>query len=406
VLTEKGWATAILALLIVSLAVGLQKWSLLLFSLPLIYSLILSRQAPATGTVRVDLSRELSRTRLIEGEELEVNLRVKNLSNSPLILGLEDKIAEPLTVVEGANKGILVLRPREEKSVKYRVSSIKRGHYEIGPAIVEIYDPFLMRRVERFGFEQDKIMYLPKLLRKYRVGLAATYTIPRTGEIASKRPGEGGDFLEVKEAQGGVLRRINWKATAKLQKWMVNVFESERLTNVIVVLDVSGKRILGREVEVFVDALVRVAASLVFGLTLSGYRVAMLVVGNYRDWVKPGSGKRHLIRLLSALADVRYLPTRQIVDYGEVFKRISYILSPSGSSVVIISSFTEEEVYRIISEAEGMGYSITCIAVNPFEIPSLRSLRSKNILSEIWREGILEILPRKSRRAVMVEPYE
>ncbi|QOJ78426.1 DUF58 domain-containing protein [Infirmifilum lucidum] len=405
-LSAKGWATLVSTLVILSLSIAVQKWNLLIFTLPLLYPLVLGRRQAPISPGQVVVQRRVSRSRLIEGEEFSVEVTVGNASQSTLILGIKDELAEPLRLVEGSNKGLVILKPGELKKLVYRVTSTKRGHYAVGPTRIEAYDPFLIWREPVLTYEPDEVVFLPRVVKGYRMSLSALYTIPRPGEIASKSPGEGGDFLEVREAQDKVLRRVNWKATAKTQKWMVNVFESGRLTNVLLVLDVSGKRLLGREVESYTDSLVRLAASIAFSLLTAGHRVSLLVVGNYRDWVKPGSGKRHLLRLLSALADVKHLPTRQIIDYSEVFKRISHVLSPVGSSVIVISPFTEEEALSIISTAEKMGYSVTCVAVNPFAGPRLRHMRASALLSDVWMQGILETLPRRGRRVVVVEPHE
>ncbi len=405
-MTAKGWATLVSTLVILSLSIAVQKWSLLIFTLPLLYSLVLGRRQVPISPGSIVVQRRISRSRLIEGEEFLAEVTVGNVSHSTLILGIKDELAEPLRLVEGFNKGIVVLKPGERKKLVYRAKSTKRGHYAVGPTRIEAYDPFLIWRELVLTYEPDEVVFFPRITKRYRMSLTALYTIPRPGEIASKSPGEGGDFLEVREAQDKVLRRVNWKATAKTQKWMVNIFESGRLTNVLLVLDISGKRLLGREVESYIDSLVRLAASMAFSLLTAGHRVSLLVVGNYRDWVKPGSGKRHLLRLLSALADVKHLPTRQIIDYGEVFRRISHVLSPIGSSVIVISPFTEEEAYGIVSTAEKMGYSVTCVAVNPFASPRLRHMRASALLSDIWEQGILEILPRKRRRVVVVEPHD
>jgi Uncharacterized conserved protein (some members contain a von Willebrand factor type A (vWA) domain) len=169
-----------------------------------------------------------------------------------------------------------------------------------------------------------------------------------------------------------------------------------------VVLDVGGERLLGKKVEEYVDALVRVTASVTCSLINSGNSVSLLVVGNYRDWVKPGAGKRHMLRLLSSLADVQYTARKQIISYREVFRRVSLLISPARSSVVVISSFTESDALEIVSEAEAAGYAVTCIAVNPFSRSLIGEEKLHEALTEAWKQGVLKVLPRRSRRVVLV----
>uniref|UniRef100_A0A7J3X7T5 DUF58 domain-containing protein n=1 Tax=Thermofilum pendens TaxID=2269 RepID=A0A7J3X7T5_THEPE len=401
-LTAKGWSTGALALAVLAAALLTQRAFLLLFGLPLLYSILasLSYEPPQPG--EVEARRVVARARLMEGDEVEVSILVRNRSSRVLLLGVSEALAAPLEVVGGSPRGVFALRPGEEGRVAYRVRCGKRGHYKLGPALVEAYDPFLTRRCELLRVEPDEVAVFPRVPRGRRLGVRARFTAPHPGEVASRQPGEGGDFLEVREAPEPVLRRVNWRASAKHQRWMVNTFEGERRTNVLVVLDVGGERLLGKKVEEYVDALVGVAASVICSLINSGNSVSLLVVGNYRDWVRPGVGKRHMLRLLSSLADVRYTARRQIVSYREVFRRVSLLISPARSSVVVISSFTEGDALEIVSEAEAAGYAVLCIAVNPFSRSLVGEEKLHEVLTEAWRQGVLKVLPRRSRKVVLV----
>jgi uncharacterized protein (DUF58 family) len=402
-LTAKGWFTGALALAVLAAALLARRASLLLFELPLLYSILASMSYAPPKPGDVEAERVVARTRLMEGDEVEAGILVRNKSGRTLVLSVSETVQAPLEVVEGAPRGVFALKPGEEKRVTYRVRCGRRGHYKLGPALVEVHDPLLMQRYELLRVEPDEVAVLPRVPRGRRLRVRARFTAPHPGEVASRQPGEGGDFLEVREALELVLRRVNWKASAKHQRWMVNAFEGEKRTNVLVVLDVSGERLLGKRVEEYVDDLVRVAASVILSLISSGNSVSLLVVGNYRDWVKPGVGKRHLLRLLSSLADVRYTAKRQIVSYREVFRRISLLISPARSSVVVISPFTEKDALEVVSEAEAAGYTVVCIAVSPFPRSIVGEEKLHELLSEAWRRGVLRILPRRSRGVVLVE---
>ncbi|MGB9708821.1 DUF58 domain-containing protein [Infirmifilum uzonense] len=402
-LTIKGLLTGLTVLVLSLIAVLTQTWILLLLELPLLYPLLLSMAFPLLRVDGVKVRREVSRKRVVEGDTVTVTLLIKNDSGRLLFLRILEEIEPPLEVIDGSLRGFFVLKQGEEGKLSYKVSAKRRGHFNLGPTRVEAYDPFLLRREEIFALEPDEIAVLPRILRKYRIAVTSRFTMPRPGEIASKQAGDGGDFLEVREAQEYILRRVNWKATARTRHWMINAFEGERLTSILVILDVSGKRLLGEVIDDFIDELVRVAASIVYSFISAGNNVALLVVGNYRDWIRPGAGKKQLFRLLTSLADVRYLSTKQIIEYEEVFKRISLLISPLGSSVVIISPFAEKEIYDTVSFAESMGYPVTCVAVNPFSIRWTRDQQLHQLLTESWKKGVLKLLSDRRRKLVLVE---
>ena len=132
-----------------------------------------------------------------------------------------------------------------------------------------------------------------------------------------RRMGLGTEFFELSPyTPGDDLRRVNWKASAKLRQLVTNEFEGEQVTDVLVALDCSQ----GVASKLFdFDAMefqVSLAASLCWQLILQGNRVGLSVYGAVRTWVNLAFGKRQLLRILDNLAIVKPGPATVPLDYA------------------------------------------------------------------------------------------
>ena len=97
------------------------------------------------------------------------------------------------------------------------------------------------------------------------------------GEYHSQFKGRGMAFAEVREYQpGDDVRTIDWNVTARLNKPYVKVFEEERELTVMLLIDVSGSRNFGTEVQTKRDLMAEVAATLAFSTIENNDKVGVL----------------------------------------------------------------------------------------------------------------------------------
>jgi len=131
------------------------------------------------------------------------------------------------------------LKPNIQESVHYQLRPTKRGVYSFGNCIVFIkYLGFFERR---FVLKEEKdVACYPSFiqLRKYLL-LATTNRLNEIGVKRIRRVGATLEFERVKEyAKGDEYRFINWKATAKANKLMVNQYEDERAQPIYSFIDI------------------------------------------------------------------------------------------------------------------------------------------------------------------------
>jgi uncharacterized protein (DUF58 family) len=203
------------------------------------------------------------------------------------------------------------------------------------------------------------LIVLPRIEKLGIVDLKGRRFNPWPGLIPSRRIGIGTEFFEIAPYVAGVdLRRVNWKASARLGMLVTNEFEGEQVIDVLVVLDCSE----AIRSELFdYDALefqVSFAASLCSQLIMQGNRVGLSVYGAVRTWVSPGFGKRHLLRLLDSLALVKPGPATLPIKY--VVESVVATILPTRSLVLLISPMIGDEVVDMIEGIVAEGYSTIC----------------------------------------------
>ncbi|HUI38667.1 MAG TPA: DUF58 domain-containing protein, partial [Thermoplasmata archaeon] len=141
----------------------------------------------------------------------------------------------------------------------------------------------------------------PEAARLGTVQLRRTTPIP--GEVLSRATGRTGEFFSVREAAPGDSRReINWRASARRGRTLVNEFRIERTGDLLLVID-RRPSTLGRDHDAELLAIECAAAhGIVRGFLSQKARVGLALYGEFLDVVPLGSGRTHRFRLDRALA--------------------------------------------------------------------------------------------------------
>jgi len=137
----------------------------------------------------------------------------------------------------------------------------------------------------------------------------AADAVPRPAGLVglhrANRQGGGSEPAEVRPFRvGDRLRRINWRVSSRTGELHVTSTWSDRDTHVLLLLDTEAD--VGRSEGVdgrasSLDIAVRAAAAIAEHFLRAGDRVGLIDLGRRVRSVPPGSGRRHLRRLLDAL---------------------------------------------------------------------------------------------------------
>ena len=220
------------------------------------------------------------------------------------------------------------------------------------------------------------------------------------GEHRSRRAGQGGDLIDLREfSPGDRLRSIHWRAYARHQKLFVRRTQSDADTEFVLVLDTRHEILPrtrgaltdwqrfrlrfdrnrlqlghflrgltrvpepldGRDPSIprsSIDFMVAAATAITATQLHAGDRVGVLDLSHVRRHVRMGSGSRHLQRVRYQLALVRasrsrWMPTPEL--WGV----------PTSAIVVLLSPMIDDVAMQAAMDAAGHGHQVLVVDVLP-----------------------------------------
>jgi uncharacterized protein (DUF58 family) len=297
--------------------------------------------------------RRLSAGTLFEGQTLEVRVDLENLGPDLEVVAMRDALPSGLLREEGETHAVARLPGGAKLSLCY-AARVRRGRYRMPAVHVVVRDLLGYWTWQGEVACPATLTVLPRSqpLPGMAIGPRRTLAVP--GAARSRRGGSGTEWFGTRQYRpGDPIRRVHWKAVARWDKLAVVEFEEERAADVMVVLDVRRQAYPAADGEDLLDAAARVTAALCDALLLQGHRVGLLFYGAYLDWVFPGYGRRHALRLKRELARAR-------LGTSVVFERLSGLpvrLLRPGSQVMLVSPLVagdEEDLGRLAA----CGYQI------------------------------------------------
>ena len=361
--TPKAAAYFGLSTILLALALTFQDWQLAALILPIASIFFLSNLWGLPESVRVRFDRIVEPSESFGEDDVRVELRLENRSGARLgNVEVHDVLSENLKPDKGSNMVHLALDPGENEGLVYKFPSPPRGHTPIGPLLVRARDPLGLYMVEE-KLASDTVAVLPKPEKVRGTELRPGHLGPWPGTLPSRTTGYGSEFYSLRAySSGDDPKRINWKATARYRRLVLNETESERVTDVMVVLDTDVAFYESSERELF-ERGVRAAASMASLLLRQGNRVGLVLQGVERGIVRPAFGKRQERRILYMLAAAK--PGGSVLPTGYVVSQLARLLLPSRAQVVLVSPLLDNEVVDWIRQLTVDGYSVMVVTPTP-----------------------------------------
>jgi len=266
-----------------------------------------------------------------------------------------DVVLDPATARRlAASVPILHSGPQELASIAVRTVAADGVESSL-PA-----DPIRLRRTIAPRFEAIDVLPLPGRL----TGLA--------GAHPSARPGDGGEFHDIRPfAPGDRLRRIDWKATARLAtgrgELLVRRTNSTADATILIVLDSRddvGERVAdwgrgsatGKGLS-SLDVARSAASAVAVGYLRAGDRVGFHDLARPHRVVAPMAGSRHRERILRAV--------EQSVPAGRATTPRRPPLVPSGTMIWLFSTFLDDHAARLALLWRASGHRVLLVDTMP-----------------------------------------
>jgi uncharacterized protein (DUF58 family) len=363
--TKKASAYFALATILLVLGLLLQDWQLAALVLPLASLFFLSNVWGLPESVKVRLSHQVIPSDSFGDEDIRVRIEILNETNSKLgNVEVHELIPDTIKLEKGAARVRTELKLVEKLEVQLGFQSPIRGHYPIGPLVVRARDPFELYLVES-KVESEMLSIMPRPERIRGAELRPRHLGPWPGILPARTLGPGTEFYSMRGyVSGDDPKRINWKASAKHRRLIINETEAERVTDVMIVLDTDVTFYEAAEAELF-ERGVRAAASLASLLLKQGNRVGMILQGEERGIAAPAFGKRHERNILFLLAAAR--PGRAVLPTNYVVALLAKLLLPARAQIVIISSLMDNTMVGGIRGLVAAGYSVLVLSPSPMD---------------------------------------
>ena len=204
----------------------------------------------------------------------------------------------------------LDLVPGSDSRFAYRLRPVERGHAEFAGVHLRLHAPWRLWRRRATVMPEQKVRVFPNFAPLARLALLGAEQASRAmGAHVRRRRGEGTDFHQMRDYRvGDSLRRIDWKATARMRRLISREYQDERNQQLVLLVD-TGQRMLARDGLLSHFDQTLDAALVVSWLALrQGDAVGLLASGGARRWVPPQRGAGAIDVLLRATFDLQPRP--------------------------------------------------------------------------------------------------
>lgn len=190
-----------------------------------------------TGKKGIEIERNYPE-KLSNGDENDLSISIKNGYPFKVLVKVLEEI--PIQFQYRDFQHSLTLNPDEKRDLSYSLRPTERGKYIFGKCNVLVQRYGLIARRFQLGEERILACYPSFIqLRKYSL-LATTNRLTEVGVKKLRRVGNTMEFELIKEyVPGDDYRFINWKATAKVNKVMVNQYQEEKSQPIYSLIDLS-----------------------------------------------------------------------------------------------------------------------------------------------------------------------
>lgn len=266
---------------------------------------------------KVDIVRDGDENLSIYEKE-SISFSVHNKSIYPLKIEIQDEYPDFHFNTKQTLMAELVL-PNEKKKLKYIVVPTKRGNFEFKKLYVRFEGRLgLCKKAYKIDLtRQYKVYPNMKNLRKYRLTLCNNRFL-RQGQKNMKLMGKGTAFESLREyIRGDEYRKINWKATSRYNKPIVNQYEPEKNQHVYMMIDTG--RVMNQTVRGYrkLDLVVNTALILSDIINQNGDKSGLLLFNtSVTDFVTPGKGSVHRNKIMDTLYAIDY--SNEASNYEEV----------------------------------------------------------------------------------------
>ncbi len=345
---------------------------------------------------RVEIRASATSDRVLEGDRVSTSYE---LSAAGGAAWLELRVLAPpgLRAERDATARIVRLAPGDHRQVEVSLRAERWGGYRAGAARIWVTGP--LGGVWHSGSVEPyaSVRVLPAVER-----LRALVAPARTqAAVGTRRSAMRGDGLELAELRpyvpGDPLRRLHWRATARAGVPYVADRHPERGADVVLFIDAYAELPAGAREQTLTLA-VRAASALAEAHTRTRDRVGVVRFGGAVEWLPPGSGVLHALRIADALARSEIVMTYVARDVAVVPPAIL----PPRALVLAITPLLDDRGASALLDLVARGHDLAVVEI---DAPSLLGSTS-DVALRLWALRRAAIRARLAELGVAVSTWD
>ncbi|KFN44143.1 DUF58 domain-containing protein [Arenimonas oryziterrae] len=339
------WASALLALLGVAVALGLVPAAAWWISAGTVLVLAVLDALELSRRPTPSVERELPSV-LPLGPEREVLLRLRTSARFGQRVSVHDLHPGPWPV-RGLPRA-LTLHAGKESSFAYHLLPMARGAFVFAGCHLRLWSALRLWTQQRTLPVSSTVKVYPNFAPLAKFALFSAEQASRmVGAHLQRRRGEGTDFHQMREYRiGDSLRQIDWKATSRAHRLISREYQEERNQQVVILLD-TGRRMLARDDRIaHFDHVLNASLVLSYLALRQGDAVGLMAHGGPARWLPPMRGLGTIDALMGTVYDLEAQPVA--TDYLAAATQLS-LRQKRRALVMLITNGRDEDIEDLLA---------------------------------------------------------
>jgi uncharacterized protein (DUF58 family) len=341
----------------------------LIFLIPLVIILFAGVASHHHDEINIEVVRSLSNVKIFENDKIKVDLKLKNVGESIGYLEIFDFLPKKIRITKGTNYLLTRFNKDEEIEISYEIECPIRGHFPLGPLFFRAHDYFGLFFKEEIVNTDSVVTVIPQIEEIKDIEVRAKANI-YPGLMQAKHAGVGTEFFGIRNyTSSDSFKKINWKSFARFNNLMVNEYELESTTDVILMVDCRDLQGIGTIKHNPLEYSIKAAVSITSHFLKRRDRVGLIAYGRsdgHLNWIYPESGKKQLYKIIEELVSVHAFGDFPL--NGVVFRAVTHML-PKKALIIFISSLEGDwSIEKAIQDLVARSFNVVVLSPSPIDI--------------------------------------
>ncbi|MBR8658966.1 DUF58 domain-containing protein [Brevibacillus sp. NL20B1] len=353
---------------------GFASWFLFYSCLVFLAYEVLAFSLMFTG---LEVEREIDRSRLQEGEDVIVTVRLKRRIWFPLGWNMViEPLPERLAGVYEPHRQLVF--PWFKRSVEFRyvIPGLPRGYYHLEACVISGGDFFgFIERRRTFPLSNDLLVY-PRY-RELNSWSLGDGNFSGTIHVSHRYSDDVAAVRGVRDYQrGDRMSQIHWRASARGTGLKTKEFEHQAMNQVVFFLDVEKEHYQNKPFQLF-ETAVKLTASLTAYANRNQYHYGLVYKQKDRVAIPPACSPTHFFRVFDQLARVMPEGTDSFV---RILRREA-LEQPPGVTLTVITACLDKELVDLLTRLSHRGRRVQLLYVHDDPLLSLDEKQALRLLA-------------------------